>query len=201
MPSESDIRRGTNNLIQQHLYEEALLYLDGVDNDNGRLRPLVEFMRGYVFLAMRDFARARRHYELSFENEYRVESAEMIATLLLAEGKLESAIEFLERTIAGENENLRMLRFDLCKFYVISDRFQEAERIMGSILPGLAPPLPPVLSSEAQMLRAAILSEFETLEKFPNIRGFLAMVEGAAIPVPGEADNPKGADGQDEASP
>ena len=201
MPSETDIRRGTNDLLQQHLYEEALLYLDGVDTDNGKLRPFVEFMRGHVFLAMRDFARARRHYEMSFVNEYRVESAEMIATLLLAEGRLESAIEFLERTIAGESENLRMLRFDLCKFYVISDRFQEAERIMGSILPGLAPPLPPILSSEAQMLRTAIMSEFETLESFPNIRGFLAMVEGAAIPVQCDGYELKGAGGQDELRP
>ena len=201
MPAEADIRRAANDLVQQRLYEEALLYLDGVDNDDDRLRPFVEFMRGHVYIAMRDFTRARRHYELSFENEYRVESAEMIATLLMAEGKLESAIEFLERTIAVENENLRMLKFDLCKFYVISDRYKEAERIMAGILPGLVPPLPEVLSSEAQVLRTAILAEFEDFEGFPNIRAFLALVEGAATPAQGRENEPKGTDEQDEPSP
>ncbi len=198
MSAETEIRRATNDLVQQRLYEEALLYLEGIDQDNGSMRPFVEFMRGHVYIAMRDFARARKHYELSFFNNYRVDSAEMIATLLMAEGKLESAIEFLERTIAQENENLRLLRFDLCKFYVISDRFNDADRIMGSILPGLAPPLPDVLASEAMVLRTAILSEFENLEEFPNIRVFLSLVDGVIAPAEDKPHRQKGAGHKDE---
>jgi tetratricopeptide (TPR) repeat protein len=201
MSAETDIRRATNDLVQQRLYEEALLYLEGVESDDGSLRPFVEFMRGHIYIAMRDFTRARMHYKLSFENEYRVESAEMIATLLMAEGRLDAAIEFLERTIASENENLRLLKFDLCKFYVISDRFQDADRTMASILPGLAPPLPESIASEAHMLRTAILAEFEGMESFPNIRVFMSLVDGSVIPAGKDASHLKGAEGRDESSP
>ena len=203
MPLEADIRRATNDLIQQRLYHEALLYLEEASAGNGKLRPFIEYLRGQVYIAMRDFVRARKHYEISFQNDYRIESAEMIATLLMAEGKLENAIEFLEHTIAGENENLRMLKFDLCKFYAISDRFQEADRIMGEILPGLAPPLPDQLTSEALMLKTAIIAEFENLDKFPNIKAFFSMVERVSLPHQKKTKDgkKKGADGPDESSP
>jgi tetratricopeptide (TPR) repeat protein len=194
MPSEAEqVQRATNELITQRLYDEALLYLDEVENNDTSMKPLVEYMRGQVFIAMRDFSQARKHYELSFENEYRVNSAKMIATLLLAEGHLEKSIDFLERTIAKETENIKLLKYDLCKFFVISDHYEDAERIMGEILPGLVPPLPPSIADDALTFRAAINSEFDSLEGLPNIKAFLALVEGEDTETNDATGDEKGA--------
>jgi tetratricopeptide (TPR) repeat protein len=205
MPSEVDhIQRATSELINQRLYDEAILYLDEMENQDSGIKPLVEYLRGQVFIAMRDFTQARKHYELSFKNEFRVRSAEMIATLLLAEGRLESSIDFLEYTIAEETENIRLLKYDLCKFYVISDQYRNAERLMGEILPGLAPPLPPGIAEDAYTLHSAVLSEYENLDDFPNLKAFLSLIEGPTPPVEdaGEGgDEEKGAEGQDVSSP
>ncbi len=196
MPSEAEqIQRATTELINQRLHDEALLYLDEMENSDNSLKPLVEYLRGQVFIAMREFAQARKHYELSFKNDYRVRSAEMIATLLLAEGRLESSIDFLERTVAEETENIRLLKYDLCKFYVISDQYKDAERLMGEILPGLAPPLPPGIADDASTLRSAILSEYENLEGFPNIRAFLALIGDENDPANTKVNDEKGAEG------
>jgi hypothetical protein len=68
---------------------------------------------------------------------------------------------------------------------------------MGEILPGLAPPLPPSIADDAFTFRAAIKSEFETLEEFPNIGKFLSLVEGGAFLADPPEDKGKGAAGPD----
>ncbi len=71
MPSEAEqIQRATTELINQRLHDEALLYLDEMENTDNSIKPLVEYLRGQVFIAMREFAQARKHYELSFKNEF-----------------------------------------------------------------------------------------------------------------------------------
>ena len=204
MPSEADhIQRATSELINQRLYDEAILYLDEMENQDSSMKPLVEYLRGQVFIAMRDFTQARKHYELSFKNEFRVRSAEMIATLLLAEGRLESSIDFLEHTIANDTENIRLLKYDLCKFYVISDQYKDAERLMSEILPGLAPPLPPGIADDANTLRSAILCEYENLDELPNLKAFLSLIEGSPPSeeeTTVEVDVEKGTEGQDVSS-
>jgi tetratricopeptide (TPR) repeat protein len=184
MSSEVEqIQQAVNDLVKEKMYNEALLYLEGIEKQESLLKPFADFQRGQVFIAMRDFARARKYFELSFTNEYRIPAAEMIATLLLAEGRLDKCIDFLANTIARETENIRLLRFDLCKFYVISDRYADAERLMGEILPGLAPPLPPGIAGDAPTLQTAIKAEYETLDGFPNLKAFLDLVDGKGFPA------------------
>jgi hypothetical protein len=181
MLSEAEnIQRTVADLVKDKLFDEALLYLDGVVKEDSIMQPLVDYYRGQVFIAMRDFVRARKHFEQSFRNDYRIPAVEMIATLLLAEGHLDRCIDFLAGTIARETENIRLLRFDLCKFYVISDRYIDAERLMGEILPGLARPLPRGIADDAPTLRTAIKAEYETLDGFPNLKAFLELVDGVS---------------------